>query len=400
MPMQSGNSLFGDYALGRNPGDFMFSGGGSDAGGTPSPRPGQGGQVDYGPSGIPYYTPPTPGNRGGPSFVDQLFGQARTEAGRQQGAADRQYGRNAKEIDLLREFVGTADDRFRAIDKDTTGYLDSLMSGLGGMATDQMNELKGAIKANVQGARDRYGKEVGGIDKVVAEGMKTFQVVGDRAVKTAAGAITKFARDTQENVIQATVAGLRRGMDETRKMIAKGLGPDGNLMSPSERQEAARNLRFDVGMQTATMAAGVRQQTENTLAQLRVNLANVQLEADKVKTGGASLALQGEALKGEAASRLGQAEANSVSALLGGQEGQRAWYNMISGLGQFRSQSRQGTQLASLDFEMNGRLAIAQAVRDNPETVVGFLSALLAIGGVATAPGGMNIPALGGGRRA
>lgn len=329
-----------------------------------------------------------------PKFLDQAGALMKDEWGAKQGAADRQFGRNNTEINATRDFLSGMPGQFDAASNQAGGQIDDLMGSLSRFGEGQSSKVTGAINDLLSGVVSRAGNSSANIDNITKDGMIQMRQSADRAEATAADAITKYDTGVQENVIQATVNGMRQQMRTRMGQIANGINPDGTRMTPAERAEAQRNLTFDMGQQTATMAAQVRQSAQHEMAGLRTNLAALQMEGGKMRGAAADLGLRGEDMKAQQGDRITAARNSGINAILASQEGQRAIQGMISNLTQYKTQLRNGNKMASLNMEMQGRTGIAEMVRDNPETVISILSSFLSLGAIASAPGGRNLPGI------
>ncbi len=344
----------------------------------------------------------------GPSFLDQTADLVKWQYEQSQGAADRQFGRNNQQIDATQKLLDTAPNRFNQATSDSLAPINGQIGTLNDFGKAQAGAFDKAFGDLNTTAQKTYDKTIGGldgliggVDKSVNSGIIDMNTAAARAEGAATSAITNYNKGVNEDVIQSTVQGIRADVNQQMKMLQNGIAPDGRRLSPAEQADAIRQLKFDTGRQVSSVAATVRQQAQTTLAGLRTNLANVILEGGKMKAAGAELGLKGtevkaglEGQKAAAGAALTSEKETALSGLLQSQEGQRALQGMVNGLNQFKSQLTNANALASLNFEMAGRNNIADMVKNNPETVFGLLTAWMAMGGIATAPGGRNIPAL------
>ncbi len=338
-----------------------------------------------------------------PSFLDQTSALIGAEYDAQQSAADRQFDRNAAAIGEYGNVVSGIPGRVK--DAGDTKAIDDLIGQLGAMGSDQQRQLMAMLGEVAGTSKGLYKDTVAGIDRALAP-IEGIAKAGSLALNTAAAraeaagreAINKYDQGINEDVIRSTISGIRADASQQAQMIRAGTAPDGRRLTPAEQAQMTRELRFDIGRQTTQVAATVRAQAQETLAGLRTNLASIILEGGKMRAGasememqGANLKLQGEGLKAQAGDRLTASNQFAVGALLESQSGMRAISEMISGLTQFKSQLKQGMELRSIEMEMNGRATMAQMIQSNPETVISVLSAFLALGSLATAPGATYI---------
>jgi len=353
-------------------------------------------RVGKGPSSYVENTPVAALGLGGgtSTFLDQASSLLERETAAKQKAADRQFARNNEEISGFRSFLNGATNAFDKATSAASSDISQLMGNIDSFAKGQGDDVKSAIAALIGGAKETAKAGIAGIDKVTGNILATATGDAGRAEAAARDAVDKYNTGIQEDVIKATIAGLDRSIESDIKSVQNGLGPNGTKLSPAEQAVAMRQLRQDKGLQITQMAATVRAQAQGVLAGLRTNVANVILQASQTKLAAGQTALEGEKAKAQLSGEVTQARTTGLSALLNSQEGQRAMKSLFAGLGQFKAQLGNANKLASMNYQLEGRTALADMVRNNPETVIGVLSAFLAMGGVATAPGGRNIPAL------
>lgn len=341
-----------------------------------------------------------------PTFIDQTTQLIKNEYRAQQGAADRQYGRNEQATGSFQDLVSQIPGRMKT--GGDTKPLEDLISQIEALGAQQQSDVMKGIGDVVGTAKSLYKSTVGGIDDVIGSlsgmaksGSVALNTAAARAEAASRDAIAKYDQGINEDVIRSTVSGIRAEAHQAMQMIRGGTGPDGRRLTPAEQSQMMRDLRFDVGRQAVSVATQVRAQAQETLAGLRTSLAGVILEGGKMRAGaselemqGANLAMQGENLKGQAGERLTATQQFGVGALLQSQEGQRALQGVLSGVTQFMSQLKQSTELSSLQMEMQGRGMTAEMIRANPESIISVLSAFMALGSFATAPNGTTIKGL------
>lgn len=354
-------------------------------------------RVGKGPSSYVENTPVSAlfgGSPSGPGFLDQAATIMQRETQAKQAAADRQFKRNNDEIGGFRSFLSDAAGQFTKASTAIESELSGLMGGLDKFAQAQGDDVKAAIDSMIGSASSTAKLAGEGVDRITRKVLSDADATAAGAIGAAHKAVDAYDKGINEDVIQTTVAGIRRSVESDMKMIQAGFSPSGEKLSPAQQASALRQMRQDVGLQISTMAAGVRANAQGVLAGLRTNIANTILQSGQTKLAAGQTALEGEKIKMAAKGEETQARATGLNALLQSQEGQRALKSVISGLTQFGIQLKNGNALSSLQYQMEGRTALADMVRNNPETIIGVLSAFLTMGGIATAPGGRNIPGL------
>lgn len=153
-------------------------------------------------------------------------------------------------------------------------------------------------------------------------------------------AMDRFDSTYADDVI-AHISGVRESMQPTLNAIRNGLNPDGSMMTPAQRKDAT----YAVTMQTNSQV----QQVATTMA-----------------------------------SQYNEARA----ALAQGFSGQRLSSQQLAGAyTQAASAVRNAAQATALQFEAQGIQSMADLIYRNPESIVSRFQGLLALAGVATAPG-------------
>jgi len=334
------------------------------------------------------------GQSSGPSFLEQGLSLAKAEAGARQGAADRGFQRNQAAQAGADAFTGQIGAKTNQIANEGSSYLDDLMGGLGALSSGLYGDAKKGINDMLASAVGNYNKSVSGIDSAVKGLTETYNKAGDDAIAEMRRTVSKYSTGIDEQAIGNTVAGIRADTAKRRKSIEAGYGPNGQQLTASERQQALRDLNNDVSNRISSVASSVRSHAQETLASLGTHLADITLQAGQLKGVGAQAALTGEGMKEQAGQALISSKIAGIQSLLSSQEGVRSLAGLIASMGQFRTNLRSSSQLNALQQEQQGREWSAQYSLNNPETVVSVLSAFLALGGVATSPGGRNIPGL------
>lgn len=153
---------------------------------------------------------------------------------------------------------------------------------------------------------------------------------------------------TYASDVQAAISGIRESYQPQMQAIRNGMNPDGTLMTPAQQKDAMFAMNSQVGSQV-----------QNTFTQL--------------------------------ASSYNQARAS----LAQGFSGQRLNSQQLAGsLQQTAASIRNAAQATALQFEASGNQAMADLIYRNPESIVSRFQGLLALAGLASAPGAQNLPAI------
>ena len=238
-------------------------------------------------------------------------------------------------------------------------------SGRGGRLVDQLGSALQEEMPLLQQAADRqFVRNQGPIDDMRALIRRSgeFTAVGERTAQDltalgerqesdferhVAGTMSRFD-STYADDVTAAISGIRESMQPTLNAIRSGLTPDGNMLTPAQQKDMMLAVQRQVGSQVQTVATQMASQYNEARAQL-------------------GLAFSGQ--------RLGMQQ--TVGA-----------YNQMA------ASIRNAATAAALQFEASGNQAVADLIYRNPESVVSRFQGLLALAGVATAPGARNIPAV------
>lgn len=328
------------------------------------------------------------------TLVDQMGSLAAAEYTAKQNAANEQFDANASADAKVEGVLDKAPGQFNQETRRATRGLDDLLASLESADMVDRTEIRRELSKQAdQSSKDRDAI-FGDIDRLITTSSKALNTAADRAEAEARNAISSYDKSVDEDVIRNTVSGMRIRLSRDIGRLRNRLGPNGEQLTAEEANEQIRQIQFDSGQQIAGMAAGVRSEANKVLASLRTNLANVILEGGKMKEAAGALALQGEGLKLETSRKVSADGQNRLAALLASQEGSRAIKGIMADVSKFTAQLGTANSLASMQFQLQGRMGMSELVRNNPQTVVSMLSALLAIAGVSTAPGGRSIPAV------
>lgn len=345
-----------------------------------------------------------------------------------QGAADEQHDLLTGISDDFEGDIAQGETEILETGEETASFLDSLgeeFNEAGGFARDRFNQFSSEVQGNLDedlaaylesldtaagGARDRtdvLGQE---IDEGIA-------VTEERAlgfVEDAIGSAKSLVSDTKQlgaELMSSQIAGFEARTSTEANRIKAGLRPDGTQMSPGEKRAAMGSLRRDTNVaiaqthaQTSAMAFNalnqaktVLAQTQSMGAQVSAALGEQRLSGSQLKAGleqfATGVELQAAAGKGEAAAL----KAN-VGVALSGQSIQveqisQQFQQMRLAVGEISANIRNSSRAAATQLRMNGRIALADMVRQNPRSVVSLFNGITAMMAAASAPGAQNIGA-------
>lgn len=333
---------------------------------------GQGGQaISYvqgqGNQQVPVYTSLSSGAFS-PSLLDQAGAALKYDVTSEQGAANRQYERNA----------GASGGYLEAAGNEATGILgesnfeSSLLSGFG-------NELKGYGNQAVNAA-DRSARTVEGSASSMENYAQQATGLAAQGISTAGAAIGAFNADVHSK-IDSMVAGIDRRSQSQLAMIESGVQADGQPLSAAERWQMHRELSFDTGQQVAAATSQAWDQARNALAGLKMNMASLQEQAAGTALGAGELTKEAGQMRLEGAQTRMQAE--NIRQNYAGIRSQMMNL-LVSGRASARAMAAQ--------MRVNGMGTFADMIYRNPESVVSLFAGLAQMAAISTAPGGRTAP--------
>lgn len=345
----------------------MMSGFGRQLAGVSSPRNVAFQQVD--PTGRrigPFLTmgaAQAASGRGGTNALSQMGAALRQDVMRQQEAADQQFGAQQQQAGMFEEMLGR---RVPQIEE---------------LGQQQLNRMTGEANRIEAGAQSRLGGDIAFTDKVYGD---TKRMAADslRRAEQATGIARDVAENYQDRVAQdaQTIAGgLRNDMQNEMKRIGAGINPDGTMMTAEQRQASMQELR------TFTS-----QRVDQALQPLfsRANEMKTQLESQvaQFKSQESSTAMQGAQTVGSTGASLAQTRVASTSQ-----------FNQSLQIGatmrQFGEQLRSAANLQAVNYEMQGRMAMAE-LATRPRGIISMYAGLSSLFAAHTAPGAQQVGAL------
>ena len=289
------------------------------------------------------------------NFFGQVAQSAFDTAAQQQEAANEQWKRNEAQIAQLQGMV----DR-------------------GG---GQIREAGAAGQKALRTDADKMEAEAAGRSGAILD-----EVTGrvDEANKTAAQAVEDMLvakqelKDLTAEQMSSTAAAIGESAKQQDALLATGLNPDGTRMTP-EQLQAARGQAYASKMQ-------MRQQANTQIqGQYNQNLLQVNMGVAGMRQGQAQIELAGAGTVGQ------------TGVALAGQQTQVA--QVAAGLRHAAETMKGAAEMNALQFEWQGQLEIADAVRRNPQGVINMFALMKELLAMAVTPGiqkfqGLNYEAL------
>lgn len=364
-----------------------------------------------GPAGIPSYTPLG-------SFYSKSSGGALGQLGQafkkdyenQYAAGQEDRGKAMGILQQMAAASGRAQG-IAGLGERTAGDLEKLGKTAGGfeqfISGMQANGPLAGVNKDLEGlygqADSAAARMSGNVDATLNTELGAAYGAGDRAEKTASGNVD-YLKSTGENQIGAQVAAMRQNMSDTKAQIARGLNPDGTMMTQEERMAASADMQAKVEVQTGAIIAQAHSDLRNQISDATQKLAQVQLGVGQLHEQGAGLRLEGEQLKGQfEAQRQGVHEfgtqlRSQVGLQQSGMELQarESMASLQASLGQAAASIRNASYATGLQYEMQGLQGMAQILQMFPNSVPSYAAALAAMLEMSTAPGAQNVDAFGG----
>jgi len=243
----------------------------------------------------------------------------------------------------------------RAATAGRTTLLDQLTGALGGEIEQQRGaagrqfgrneaEIEATREALMRGLTELRG--AGG-----AESERLLELAGEQREVFEAGvteAIEGF-RDLSNQQIAQISSDINRDVGDARRAISAGFNPQtGEPLRPGEGEALFSSIEREAGLRQGRAVVELRSRFNEQLLQARLAASQQRL---------------------------------------GSLEGQRALFLASA-------QLRTSIAAAATQLELQGRTALAELVRANPESIISTFSGLVALAELATAPGGGSIPGL------
>jgi len=108
-------------------------------------------------------------------------------------------------------------------------------------------------------------------------------------------------------------------------------------------------------------------------------MAEMQQGLAQLRMGNAGMRLQGGALRLDATKTLASVQQQSVEDKLAGEHSRQQWSQISQRYREMDTQIRNAGVLAATQLEFQGRTALADMIRQNPESVVSWFQGLLAM---------------------
>lgn len=359
------------------------------------------------------------GTMSGPQWEQLLMDSLLRDAGTMQGAADRQYDRNAGQIG--------------AYESALSGGLSNIQAG-GQAAIDQAGNAIGALQGpqdmavgNLLGAADSlhgmipsiYASSMGPVNEAMdtarqmrggatdflnnipnlsGDAMAAYQR-GEQEYGAYQGSIGEFKKDSWEDA-SAIAQGIRSSLADQERIATSSFNPDGTPKTAAQKAQDQYMFGRMAQEQTSQVMTQYAGQIRDTVATMRTNLSNLGMQVAGLRGDVADARNQEAILKisglqqlGAAGSLMNQAgdlatRAGEVAGNLSAQEAQiraqaestRLQYQSLqNGWREFSANILASLPVTALQLEMTGRKDIATLVQQNPESVISWFESLLGL---------------------
>lgn len=202
------------------------------------------------------------------------------------------------------------------------------------------NEIEGLRGFFGQGAEEytqQAGQDADRLRSVAEEQRALFEQKADDVMG-------QYEDYTAQQLSNSTAA-IERRFQSDLQMVNSGTRPDGTLMSPGEQAAMRQQLSAQIGSEVFTQMTNIQTSFNQTRAQLGLALNEQRLNSFQVQN---QMEMQASAIT-------------------------------------------QAAGMQALQFEAQGRMAIAELVRSNPRTSVSLFEGMSALFALATAPGAANV---------
>lgn len=347
-------------------------------------------------------------SQGGMNWMNTLMGALGRDTNKMQGAADRQYGRNAQQIGameagiphwseqiLQRMFgdtamLGAGADQAHQQGQQFGQAQDQRTAGMLDQTEDQFAQFQKGLDPIRQGLHDQT-KAGGGLDRIrgdVEEGYK----IGDQAVKDMQSAMAGYEDRTAQDASVVAAGIAQRGKSMLDQAMSQ-LNPDGTPKTPGQMQQDRFAVQQQIGQEIQGETTKIFSEFNQNKAALGQALAGIRMNNAGLRMEGSKIGLATEQQRGQAFGQMGelskmelggiegvmQARNAALDSYFKTDEGRRQWDGIAQGYRQLLSQVGQSATLASVNLEMQGRTEIARMVAENPESVVSWFQGLLGL---------------------
>lgn len=291
----------------------------------------------------------------GPTMFDQAFGAMFGPGGdfAQQEAASRYQFEAGR--DLLGQ-LGT----------DIEGYEGKLMgqaNASAGVLQGQAEELKGLGQ---QGMDEwRALSERGRTD--LQKGLGQAATAAQGGVDFAQKALTGF-KDMTAADISSNIWGMQRSFETQAKQLETGLGPDGNVMTAGEIQQARAALRQDFEGSRQQVITGIQSRQNEMIASLTNNISQAKFSQAGILQGNAQT--------------LGAYDTNAGNQMVDLSRQRLQANERASQLYEVGEGYKQAAQMASIQARLNGQAMYADILQRFPYNPTSQFDALLMLANV------------------
>jgi len=361
----------------------------------------------WGPGGIPTYQDlSTFGKKNsGPlgafgNLPPILLESLRSDTNKMQAAADEQHAKIGDWETRFNDWLGGSSDSLKQLGtseagslKDAAGRAEALGREQGADLTKRADEMRGRVRGDVDKALSNMPDYYKGIDRANKDIDEAYRL-GDQSVADYKNAINGY-HDLSAQNMSATANAIRRSFNTSLQQVRTGTTPDGRQLSATEQMAAMEQIKFQAGQQVQEQITPLQSHFNDTLMQLKTQLAGLQQNNAGLRIQGAGLRgnLEGQRLQGintelSGAQIKAGAEQTSLDMVARANEGVRQMYQLGATLREAGSTVATTVQMKALELEMNGQVALSQVMLQNPRSIVSYFQSFLALMSVNATQGG------------
>lgn len=303
-----------------------------------------------------------------PGILEQMAQALMGDMFRQQGAADRQFERNEGAIQGINQVLGGVRGR---------------LEGQASESAMNLNRLGELFLGRAENTLHSFDEASALLTKDISGQVRGATQAASRVVSNERRVEREFQSSEAALAVNVTL-GIARDGRQRKELINSGVMADGTLMTPEQKAQLSQNLDRDMRENSFSVRAELAQAYNIGKATLGGRVSTALANLASVKLSGAGLlANLGTALSGQRVQ-------------LEGLRNQTAEF--AGNLNIMGEQMRASAQLASVQFEIQGRMGIAQLISNNVEGVVSMFAGLSSLFAAFSAPGADRIRAVNFGR--
>lgn len=329
-----------------------------------------------------------------------LLEALRSDTNKMQAAADEQHAKIGDWENRFNDWLGGSSDELKNLGmseagslKDAAGRAEALGREQGADLTRRADEMRGRVRGDVDKALSGMPDYYKGIDRANKDIDEAYRL-GDQSVADYKSALNGY-HDLSAQSMSAAASGIRRSFHTAMQQVRTATTPDGRQLSATEQMAAMEQIKFQAGQQVQEQITPLQSHFNDTMMQLRTQLAGLQQNNAGLRIQGAGLRgnLEGQRLQG-INTELGGAqikaggEQTSLDMVARANEGVRQMYQLGATLREAGSTVATTVQMKALELELNGQVALSQVMLQNPRSIVSYFQSFLALMSVNATQGG------------